>query len=103
MTDSELHPYVELIAREARRPVVTDHRGSTGKQLSSRLVVTLVSWLFFFNVAATTENYTLPLHNARPRWYARDRTAFVQTFTGHGWTTRGWSRRHWCHCRRVLD
>jgi hypothetical protein len=24
MTDSELHPYVELIAREARRPVVTD-------------------------------------------------------------------------------
>jgi len=24
MTDSELHPYVELIAREARRPVVSD-------------------------------------------------------------------------------
>jgi hypothetical protein len=24
MTDSELHPYVELIAREAKRPVVTD-------------------------------------------------------------------------------
>ena len=24
MTDSDLHPYVELIAREARRPVVTD-------------------------------------------------------------------------------
>jgi hypothetical protein len=24
MTDSELHPYIELIAREARRPVVTD-------------------------------------------------------------------------------
>src|SRR5438477_11928055 len=24
MTDLELHPYVELIAREARRPVVTD-------------------------------------------------------------------------------
>jgi len=24
MTDSELHPYVELIAREARRPIVTD-------------------------------------------------------------------------------
>ncbi len=24
MTDSEVHPYVELIAREARRPVVTD-------------------------------------------------------------------------------
>jgi 1,4-alpha-glucan branching enzyme len=24
MTESELHPYVELIAREARRPVVTD-------------------------------------------------------------------------------
>ena len=24
MTDSERHPYVELIAREARRPVVTD-------------------------------------------------------------------------------
>jgi hypothetical protein len=24
MTDSELHPYVELIAREARRPVVVD-------------------------------------------------------------------------------
>ena len=24
MTDSELHPFVESIAREARRPVVTD-------------------------------------------------------------------------------
>ena len=24
MTDSELHPFVEWIAREARRPVVTD-------------------------------------------------------------------------------
>ncbi|MEP6492556.1 MAG: hypothetical protein ABJF01_07755 [bacterium] len=27
MTDSELHPYVELIAREARRPVFTDRMG----------------------------------------------------------------------------
>src|SRR5689334_13576346 len=29
MTDSELHPYVELIAREARRPVVTDQAART--------------------------------------------------------------------------
>jgi hypothetical protein len=34
MTDSELHPYVELIAREARRPVVMD-AGARGRIMAA--------------------------------------------------------------------
>ena len=83
MTDSELHPYVELIAREARRPVVTDPAARE-------------------RIMAAVRAEPLPRRRSSiwerviaPRSFdvvARDRLA-----------ARGWTRRHRRSRRRVLD
>lgn len=47
MTDSELHPYVELIVREARRPVVSDPAARERVMLAVRAQPILRRWRFW--------------------------------------------------------
>src|SRR2546427_8826232 len=48
------------------------------------IYITYLLFFFFFNDTATTEIYTLSLHDALPIWYGRWRSGHAQAPVGHG-------------------
>ena len=81
MTDSEQHPYVEWIAREARRPVVTDPAARDRIMAAVRAEpAPQRSFPFWQRAWSQPRSFTLSP--------AAERAA------------RGWPRRHRCLCRR---